>query len=1761
MLKNRDLFTTVLFLAVLGAAASVWILPVPAARAAELWVGTEAGDYPTIQAAVNAAAPGDTIVVRDGAYSEDLVVDKKVHLTPAFGARVIIDGDITLTETAGGAELLGLELAAGKKIVAANGIDWQDGVPADARNRVVFLGARSGTALEVELQDIVSHRDFDLYGGAWIHALGEGTLITHTGIIDVSSAVGLNVRGFEWETGDRARATLGSVYVTSRDTGIGGFFITANQSQLVVNGEIVAKTLGDDSYASGLNVRGSSGVTAQFSDITVEGGRLALGVDFNVAGDAVLGHSGLIEAVARDAGSTVHGVEIGAADNSSLTVGDVSVEAGALARGVTTTYLPGSLIVTDGLTNDVSLHVGGVFAVARDQDSQAYGIDIGGLDRVSLTAGEVEVRADQLARGVWLRFGDEGSVHLIGGVTATSFSGSAQGLYVQAGDGFFASVGDVAVEGAKGAVQGVFFNAGDEGELAHAGLIRVTGTTSEALARGLNLVAGERFSGFVGDVTVVAPVDALGVSLTAQDESYFAAPGTITVAANGAGGRAGGVSVLAVDGLTIDAGRIVAVAEGNGGSATGASLVAQDGLDATFASLSATASSLAAGLTFAVRDDAAVRADDVSAVTSAGAGRALGVNFDAGSRAHLSAGSVTARSSGRDSEATGISGVAGGEFTAVVGDVAASAGMEAIGLYLQAGEGANVTQSGAMTATSSADGGLAAGAVFLAGSALAVDADRLEAVATGADTEAVGAYIGAGDDIRAVFTSLNAAAGADAAALFVSALDEVTLSAGVASAVSSDDAGVARGVQVHLAAGGELSFGSVAAQSLGDRSVAYGLNAAVGDFFSATLGDVAVDAGLAAWGVALAAGENATVHAGRIESTGRGAGAMSYGAYVTGTHALTVDLDEIVSGAALEAFGLYVDAGNDLSARAGDVAAIAEGAGSAAGNAVGMLVDAGERVRVDVGRVQAVAPGGSGQASGLQAVAAGALSVNAGAIDVQAGESAWGIQADSGRELTLDLGSVKVDADRFAYGVLAGGATSTVTVNERISAGAGEIARGLVVKEGDATVTSRGHVLAEADDSVAVQFGAATAAGHVTFQNLGTVAASGRSGAAVLVHVTGGAAVQNEGTIASGTGLAFYAQDSTGSVTFDNAGEVTGSVVLGQGDDVLTLTANARIDGAVHLGAGDDAATLHYGSLVTGLLDGGAGDDTLTLLGTAASALPEGSTWNGLAARDIEQAWVHGGAWLLSGGTAIRAAEVYDAYLRIDDDVAISDLTLAGGALVGEGHLTGNVTNAGGVVSPGGSYGILTITGSYTQGPDGVLYMEVDGSAPPEAGVTYDQLVIVGGTATFEDGTTVQVRPVFSGRVPSRAEFTIVDGDVRFDPDAIRLDLQLPPSLFLDGWLEEGSMKLVLAVVPFDSVAETPNQKALSDALSEAADDPDTDLDDLYDWLVGLGPEEADKARDAYDSLSGEAYTHLPTLWSRRLDVASRAAIHAVAHPFPGPLKQVWAVPYSESGQIAAGADVAGSRFQLQGIVAGIDLITAPGSRLGLSVGAGREWLSMDARASEIEGQGYQAGVYGVLSLDRIRLTALLGYNSTAYQSRRDVVFGDVHHGTTGRFTATGVAVAAEARYNLAASPSVRIEPFASLGYYRTVLKTITEEGAGTLGLIVDSRDAIGWRGRVGIELTADTWSAGSLSIRPHVRLAWVSDVAADDRVMTARLQGAKDYPFTIRGVAAERSGIEASFGLGGELGPRTTWGLDYTGFFRTDMKSHLITARIAFTF
>jgi len=82
------------------------------------------------------------------------------------------------------------------------------------------------------------------------------------------------------------------------------------------------------------------------------------------------------------------------------------------------------------------------------------------------------------------------------------------------------------------------------------------------------------------------------------------------------------------------------------------------------------------------------------------------------------------------------------------------------------------------------------------------------------------------------------------------------------------------------------------------------------------------------------------------------------------------------------------------------------------------------------------------------------------------------------------------------------------------------------------------------------------------------------------------------------------------------------------------------------------------------------------------------------------------------------------------DLVANGGLNLSGGVLKGTGTVTGPVNNSAGTVACGSSPGVLTISGSYTQGPGGTLDVEVGGY---NAGTEFDRL-LVSGAATL-DGT------------------------------------------------------------------------------------------------------------------------------------------------------------------------------------------------------------------------------------------------------------------------------------------------------------------------------------------------------------------------------------------------------------------------------------------
>jgi parallel beta-helix repeat protein len=78
-------------------AAAVTLLAPAAGHAAGAQTIVVPRDYPTIQAAVNAAAPGDTITVRSGTYTEEVVISKDLTLRGAGAGATLIRSPATLT--------------------------------------------------------------------------------------------------------------------------------------------------------------------------------------------------------------------------------------------------------------------------------------------------------------------------------------------------------------------------------------------------------------------------------------------------------------------------------------------------------------------------------------------------------------------------------------------------------------------------------------------------------------------------------------------------------------------------------------------------------------------------------------------------------------------------------------------------------------------------------------------------------------------------------------------------------------------------------------------------------------------------------------------------------------------------------------------------------------------------------------------------------------------------------------------------------------------------------------------------------------------------------------------------------------------------------------------------------------------------------------------------------------------------------------------------------------------------------------------------------------------------------------------------------------------------------------------------------------------------------------------------------------------------------------------------------------------------------
>ncbi len=177
----------------------------------------------------------------------------------------------------------------------------------------------------------------------------------------------------------------------------------------------------------------------------------------------------------------------------------------------------------------------------------------------------------------------------------------------------------------------------------------------------------------------------------------------------------------------------------------------------------------------------------------------------------------------------------------------------------------------------------------------------------------------------------------------------------------------------------------------------------------------------------------------------------------------------------------------------------------------------------------------------------------------------------------------------------------------------------------------------------------------------------------------------------------------------------------------------------------------------TGLAIFGGSSGNISIVGNGSTWTNSGLMWTGKGSATITVA--DGGALSASGG-----------------------LTLYTGTLAGNSDVTAAVSNNRGTVAPSGlvaSYGALHITGSYTQGANAKLQIELAGTT---SGATYDRLNVTGAVTL---AGTLQV--TLSSFTPAQNNvFDILDFTSRLGTFTT---LSLPP---LTGSLEWDTSKLYL---------------------------------------------------------------------------------------------------------------------------------------------------------------------------------------------------------------------------------------------------------------------------------------------------------------------------------------------------------------------------------
>jgi outer membrane autotransporter protein len=561
----------------------------------------------------------------------------------------------------------------------------------------------------------------------------------------------------------------------------------------------------------------------------------------------------------------------------------------------------------------------------------------------------------------------------------------------------------------------------------------------------------------------------------------------------------------------------------------------------------------------------------------------------------------------------------------------------------------------------------------------------------------------------------------------------------------------------------------------------------------------------------------------------------------------------------------------------------------------------------------------------------------------------------------------------------------------------------------------------------------------------------------------------------------------------------TVSAVAHGGTNVAAIQSGRISSGGLSTQDAADTVEIVAGSTIVGDIDlamDGTDNDELWLTGDTGTTTLDDDIWN------VENIYITGGTWYFNGN-------VYNS----------------------------NVELNGGVLSPGGSIGSMTIDGDLTIGSGGTYEVDVNNSEDHD---------YVGVTGTAYLGGTLRGNVYGGERIDHSFNVNVLDADTINGAFANVTGTTLFPIF------DVGSGSVILQVImDYAYYADTDNQhsvgEAFNDVVTEGLDDTDDDMNEVLTAIEGLDeatingaynqmmPQDAlgqaEIIRNAMNQYSESVFGRMDNVRNGRqyaMSADSRYLLASMDNAMALPPKTDEWMPFAKGfgvwGDRNAESDIAGYQYNIYGMAGGVDKLVSDNTLIGISVAGSRANIDYSQAGTSSDIDSMFCSLYGSYFVDDWHVGLTLGYGHSWYDSQRSITFTDPDRRAESDHQGNSYSAAVELGKNLG-DKSMILEPVAGIGYTAVQESGYTEKGADALNLKVDSTTADGIYGKLGVRVAKEfrpEQNPGMILV-PNVSAFWVHDFADRVELSSSFVGGGS---FTTQGLEPMRDTFNIGAGL-----------------------------------